>query len=66
MNIVDAMAIAPYYIDLFFMPAPDLEPPSNEAAATTPQPQQEEENALGNVGKIMQVRRKSFKTAFNQ
>ena len=27
MNIVDALAIAPYYIDLFFMPPPNLEIP---------------------------------------
>ena len=54
MNIVDALAIAPYYIDLFFMPPPNLEIPepdhSQEDTAG-----EEEENAFGNLGRIMQV-----------
>lgn len=58
MNIIDALAIAPYYIDLFFMPLPDLEPPTHTDEVTTtigPQEEEGEESALGNVGKIMQV-----------
>ena len=31
MNIIDALAIAPYYIDLFFMPPPNLEIPEEGA-----------------------------------
>ena len=56
MNIIDALAIAPYYVDLFFMPLPDLEPPTETGQTTTEGPVEEvEESALGNVGKIMQV-----------
>ena len=59
MNIIDALAIAPYYIDLFFMPLPDLGPPTDngDLVTTTVGPEEEEgeESALGNVGKIMQV-----------
>ena len=29
MNIIDALAIAPYYIDLFFMPPPNFDIPEN-------------------------------------
>ena len=58
MNIVDALAIAPYYIDLFFMPAPNLEIPetlNGKLSQADGNGGEEEENAFGNLGRIMQV-----------
>ena len=56
MNIIDALAIAPYYIDLFFMPPPSFEIPEETFDDTTEIAQvEEEENAFGTVGRIMQV-----------
>ena len=58
MNIVDALAIAPYYIDLFFMPPPNLEIPEqrfDDDFSTDAPVEEEEENAFGNLGRIMQV-----------
>ena len=56
MNIIDALAIAPYYIDLFFMPPPNFEiPTENPDEAATMSDEEEEENAFGNLGRIMQV-----------
>ena len=56
MNIIDALAIAPYYIDLCFMPPPNLEiPEPTFGDKTTPAAADEEENAFGTVGRIMQV-----------
>ena len=59
MNIIDALAIAPYYIDLFFMPPPNLEIPEEGAEVGNTNAdnieEEEEENAFGNLGRIMQV-----------
>ena len=56
MNIVDALAIAPYYIDLFFMPPPNLEIPDQSLVREgAEEEEEEEENAFGNLGRIMQV-----------
>ena len=49
MNIVDMLAIAPYYLTLFLLPPPKLDLEVDEAAS------QEEESGLGNAGRIMQV-----------
>ena len=52
MNIVDCLAIAPYYLDLFFAPPPQLDP---EAVTVTAEA--EDEDMLTDVGRIMQVLR---------
>ena len=62
MNVIDCMAIAPYYLTLFFVPPPVMmveEPlPGMTTMATllppAPTPE-EEESGFGNVGRIMQV-----------
>ena len=57
MNVVDCMAIAPYYLTLFFVPAPDMG--LEDQIATTDSPgvveEEEEESGFGNAGRIMQV-----------
>ena len=63
MNVIDCMAIAPYYLTLFFVPPPVMmreEPLPGVATMTTllpPSPTEdaEEESGFGNVGRIMQV-----------
>ena len=55
MNIVDCLAIAPYYLDLFFAPPPALDPALAKASGSGPPKEEEEENMMGDVGKIMQV-----------
>lgn len=57
MNVIDCMAIAPYYLTLFFMPQPEMGPidpaiPTGPGV-TTEEPQQE--GGFGDVGRIMQV-----------
>ena len=58
MNVVDCLAIAPYYLDLFFAPPPELDP---EAPRTSEpvgsEEEEEEENLFADVGRIMQVLR---------
>ena len=60
MNVIDCLAIAPYYLTLFFVPAPEMGPvdASLDAMATlAPGTVEEEEgeSSFGNVGRIMQV-----------
>jgi len=55
MNIIDSMAIAPYYMTLFFMPQPEMGPLDLSEGATTERYVPEEEGGFGNVGRIMQV-----------
>ena len=60
MNIIDCLAIAPYYLTLFFVPAPDmgpLEPGGSPAPTLAPGIEEEEESGFGNVGRIMQVKK---------
>ena len=64
MNVIDCMAIAPYYLTLFFVPPPEMtrEDPLPGMTTTTvptimestPLPE-EEEAGFGNVGRVMQV-----------
>ena len=53
MNIVDCLAIAPYYLTLFFVPHPEIGPV--DQSLSTDIPQLEEESGFGNIGRIMQV-----------
>ena len=53
MNIVDCLAIAPYYLTLFFVPHPKIGPVAE--ALATDVPETEEESDLGDIGRIMQV-----------
>ena len=61
MNVIDCLAIAPYYLTLFFVPAPEMCPvdASLDALATlapgTVEEEEEGESSFGNVGRIMQV-----------
>ena len=57
MNVIDCMAIAPYYLTLFFVPPPVMMHPIGTDLATlvTVAPEEEEESGFGNVGRIMQV-----------
>lgn len=51
-------AIAPYYITLFFVPAPELDPTQQALTMEEELPAQqeeEEESGFGNAGRIMQV-----------
>ena len=60
MNVVDCLAIAPYYLTLFVFPDPEIQV-SNEddLNSSTALPglagEEEEEAGLGDVGRIMQV-----------
>ena len=60
MNVVDCLAIAPYYLTLFVFPDPEIRV-SNEddLYSSTADPslagEEEEEAGLGDVGRIMQV-----------
>ena len=55
MNVVDCLAIAPYYLDLFFAPPPELDPEA--ASVRDPAGEEEEETMFSDVGRIMQVLR---------
>ena len=58
MNIVDCLAIAPYYLDLFFAPPPLLDPEMASVREDVEQEGEEaEENMFTDVGRIMQVLR---------
>ena len=60
MNVVDCMAIAPFYLTLYFVPPPEMTQeevvlmPGMTMAPATIAPE-EEESGFGNVGRIMQV-----------
>ena len=53
MNIVDCLAIAPYYLTLFFVEPPQIGPVDESLVRNSPQ--EEESGGLGGVGRIMQV-----------
>ena len=56
MNVVDCLAIAPYYLTLFFVPPPDMGQQENQLAPTMDNMVEEEEDSgFGNAGKVMQV-----------
>jgi len=56
MNLIDCLAIAPYYLTLFFMPPPELGIPDPDAIAqSAAAPEEEEESDFGSVGRVMQV-----------
>eukprot|EP00092_Neocalanus_flemingeri_P035666 GFUD01038832.1.p1 GENE.GFUD01038832.1~~GFUD01038832.1.p1 ORF type:complete len:667 (+),score=162.04 GFUD01038832.1:111-2111(+) len=58
MNVVDCLAIAPYYLDLFFAPPPELDPTAPRTAPpTSSEDGEEEEDLFADVGRIMQVLR---------
>ena len=54
MNIVDCLAIAPYYLTLFFVPQPEIGVPGQERLEGE-QGVEQEESQFGDVGRIMQV-----------
>merc|ERR1719193_1582636 len=54
MNIVDCLAIAPYYLTLFFVPQPEIGVPGQDRQAAE-QGVEQEESQFGDVGRIMQV-----------
>ena len=59
MNIVDCLAIAPYYLTLFFFPDPEIRVSQEDDLYSTVMPansEEEEESGFGDVGRIMQVR----------
>ena len=58
MNVIDCLAIAPYYLTLFFFPAPEMGPVDGDLPTQPPGVIEEEEgeSSFGNVGRIMQVR----------
>ena len=59
MNIVDCLAIAPYYLTLFFFPDPEIRVSQEDDLYSTVTPansEEEEESGFGDVGRIMQVR----------
>ena len=58
MNIVDCLAIAPYYLTLFVFPDPEIRVNNEDDLSSTADPSlalEEEEAGLGDVGRIMQV-----------
>ena len=55
MNVVDCLAIAPYYIDLFFAPPPALDPETVEIIED--EDDEDDENMFADMGRIMQVLR---------
>ena len=56
MNIVDCLAIAPYYLDLFFAPPPELDPKTVSVQRSDDE-EGEEDTVFSDVGRIMQVLR---------
>ena len=57
MNVVDCLAIAPYYLDLFFAPPPELDPEAASVRDPAGEEEEEEETMFSDVGRIMQVLR---------
>ena len=56
MNIVDCLAIAPYYITLFLFPDPEISVEAvQELTTPVPHAEEEEEEKWGEMGNIMQV-----------
>lgn len=60
MNVVDCLAIAPYYLTLFVFPDPEILVSNDDDLYNTPDPilvgeEDQEEAGLGDVGRIMQV-----------
>ena len=52
MNVVDCLAIAPYYLDLFFAPPPELDPEAVKVAGEAGD--EEDEKMFSDMGRIMQ------------
>ena len=52
MNVVDCLAIAPYYLDLFFAPPPELDPEAVKVAGEAED--EEDEKMFSDMGRIMQ------------
>ena len=57
MNIVDCLAIAPYYLDLFFAPPPQLDPEAVSDDDTKNESSEDDEDLFSDMGRIMQVLR---------
>jgi len=56
MNVIDCMAIAPYYLTLFFVPPPVMmRDPTLPTVDPSIPVEEDEESGFGNVGRIMQV-----------
>ena len=60
MNVVDCLAIAPYYLDLFFAPLPQLDPNAVQDNLIKNDVEEEDENMFSDMGRIMQVIKISF------
>ena len=56
MNIVDCLAIAPYYLDLFFAPPPQLDPDAVQEDHDSSN-EDDDEDLFSDMGRIMQVLR---------
>ena len=56
MNIVDCLAIAPYYLDLFFAPPPQLDPDAVQDDHDSSN-EDDDEDLFSDMGRIMQVLR---------
>ena len=56
MNVVDCLAIAPYYLDLFFAPPPELDPENVQIRPKDVENEEDDENMFADMGRIMQVR----------
>jgi len=55
MNVIDCLAIAPYYLTLFCVPQPEMGPADHSIPTAPTGAEEEEESGFGNVGRIMQV-----------
>ena len=57
MNVIDCLAIAPYYLTLFFFPHPEMGPVDGDLPTKPPGLEEEDEgeSGFGDVGRIMQV-----------